>query len=144
MRTLKLAALAVAATLTIGAPRAFAATDEQNLVDKARITVDDMKRDKEFGNAQALLHRARGIMIVPALVKGGFFFGGEGGEGVLLARGQGGWSQPAFYTMASASFGLQIGLEQSELVLIILSDRALNAFMNDQFKIGAQAGLARS
>jgi lipid-binding SYLF domain-containing protein len=89
------------------------------------------------------MHRAKGVMIVPALVKGGFFFGGEGGDAVLLTRGpDGSWSQPAFYTLASASFGLQIGLQQSELVLIVLSDHALNAFMSDEFKIGAQAGLA--
>lgn len=143
LRTLKLTAAACLTLLSIGATGARAASDEQNLVDRARITVDDMRRDKEFGNARDLMHRARGIMIVPQLVKGGFFLGGEGGDALLLARGRdGSWSDPAFYTLASASFGLQIGLQESELVLFLLSDRALNAFMSDEFKIGAQAGLA--
>jgi lipid-binding SYLF domain-containing protein len=143
MRTFSLAAAICAAFVLVATPRAHAASDEQNLVDRGRITVDDLKRDKEFGNARQLIHRARAIMIVPQLIKGGFFFGGEGGDGLLLTHNHdGSWSDPAFYTLASASFGLQIGLEQSELVLIVLSDRALNAFMSDQFKIGAQAGLA--
>ena len=126
-----------------GAPFAQAATDQQNLVERARITIDDLRHDKEFGNAPQLIRRARGILIVPRLYKGGFFVGGEGGSGVLLTRTRfGGWSEPAFYGIGSASFGLQIGLEQSEMVLIIMSEKALNAVMQDEFKIGADAGLA--
>jgi SH3 domain-containing YSC84-like protein 1 len=119
------------------------ASEEQNLVDRARITLDDLRRDQEFGNARELIKRAKGVLIVPSLVRGGFFFGGEGGSGVLLTRGPGNdWSNPAFYTLASASFGLQIGLEDQEMVLFVMSERALNDFMADEFKIGAQAGLA--
>jgi lipid-binding SYLF domain-containing protein len=136
-------ALILALGLLGGAPLAQAATDQQNLVERARITVDDLKRDKEFGNAAQLIRRARAVLIVPRLYKGGFFVGGEGGSGVLLARARnGGWSEPAFYGIGSASFGLQIGVQQSEMVLIIMSEKALNAVMQDEFKIGADAGLA--
>lgn len=122
---------------------ARAASDEQNLVDQARITLDDVRKDKEFGNTKELLHRAKAVLIVPSLFKGGFFVGGEGGTGVLLVKQSGGgWSYPAFYTLASASFGLQIGAQQSELVLIALTDKAKNAFLKDEFKLGAEAGLA--
>ena len=139
----KFAMAAIGALGLFAAPLAQAATDQQNLVERARMTIDDLKKDREFGNARDLLKNAKGVMIIPKLVKGGFFFGGEGGEGMLLTRnGQNEWSHPAFYTMASASFGLQIGLEESELVLFVMSDRALNDFMSDEFKIGAQAGLA--
>jgi len=134
---------AIAALTLFAAPMAMAASDAQNLVDKARITLDDVKRDKEFGNTQHLLKRAKAVLIVPSLFKGGFFVGGEGGTGVLLSREpDGNWSYPAFYTMASASFGLQIGAQESELVLIALSEKAKQAFMRDEFKIGAEAGLA--
>ena len=140
-----LATLVMALSLVVGmtaAPTAWA-SEEQNLVDRARITLDDLRRDREFGNARELIKRAKGVMIVPSLVRGGFFFGGEGGEGVLLTRGPGNdWSNPAFYTLASASFGLQIGLEDQEMVLFVMSERALNDFMADEFKIGAQANLA--
>ncbi len=126
----------------LAAPAAKAQTEQQDLVEKARITVDDLRKDKEFGNARDLMHRARAVLIVPSLVKGGFFVGGEGGDGLLLTRDAQGWSDPSFYTIGSASFGLQIGLEQSELVLFIMSDKALHSFTADEFKIGAQAGLA--
>jgi lipid-binding SYLF domain-containing protein len=136
-------ACAIAALTLFAAPMAMAASDAQNLVDKARITLDDVKKDKEFGNTQQLLKRAKAVMIVPSLFKGGFFVGGEGGSGVLLTREpDGAWSYPAFYTLASASFGLQIGAQESELVLIALSNKAKEAFMRDEFKLGAEAGLA--
>ena len=51
------------------------------------------------------------------------------------------WSHPAFYTLASASFGLQIGIEVAEVVLFVMSERALNAWMQDEVKLGGQAGL---
>jgi len=135
--------LALAAVLLFSTPNAFAASDPADLVDRARITVDDLKKDKEFGNAVDLMRRAKGVLIVPQLIKGGFFVGGEGGDAVLLTRGSGDtWSYPAFYTLASASFGLQAGIEQAELVAFVMSDKAMNAFMQDQFTIGGEAGLA--
>ena len=122
---------------------ALAATEQQNLVDESRITLDHLRHDKEFGNAKELLHRARAVLIVPNLVKAGFFLGGEGGDGLMLARSaHGTWTDPAFYTMASASFGLQIGIQQAEVVMLVMSDRALTALEQDQFKFGAQASLA--
>jgi lipid-binding SYLF domain-containing protein len=127
---------------TAVAPMAHAATEQQNLIDRARLTIDDVHKDKAFGNARDLMHTARAILVVPRLYKGGFFVGGEGGDGVLLARTPHGWSEPAFYAIGSASFGLQIGLEQSEVVMFIMTEKALNAVMKNEFKIGANAGLA--
>jgi len=143
MKIIAMAALA-AIGLTFMAPGAAKAeTDQQNLVDEARITLDHLKHDQEFGNAKELLRKARAVLIVPTLVKAGFFLGGEGGDGVLLARsGHGTWTDPAFYTLASASFGLQIGIQSAEVIMIIESDRALKALEQDQFKFGAQAGIA--
>ncbi|WP_189042121.1 lipid-binding SYLF domain-containing protein [Aliidongia dinghuensis] len=136
-------AIAALGLMTATASAAFAASDQQDLVEHARITLDDLHKDKEFGNGAELLRRAKGVLIVPSLIKGGFFLGGEGGTGVLLTRGAGReWSYPAFYTLASASFGLQIGGEEAELIVFALTDKGLQAFMRDEFKIGAQAGLA--
>ena len=139
--------LAMTAALAFGlfaTPAAFAAagTDEQTTIDHAIGTLRDLRHDKEFGNARELINRARGVMIAPRIFKAGFFFGGEGGAAVLLAREGRGWSNPAFYTIASASFGLQIGAQESEMVLIVLTQRGLDALMRDQFKIGANAGIA--
>jgi lipid-binding SYLF domain-containing protein len=143
---MKIFAIAALAALGLGFMNpgaAKAASDQQNLVDEARITIDHLKSDKSFGNANELIRKARAVLIVPNLVKAGFFFGGEGGDGVMLARsGRGTWTDPAFYTLASASFGLQIGIQSAEVVMIVMSDRALKALEADEFKFGAQASLA--
>ncbi len=116
-------------------------SDQRALLANAEATIADMKSDATFGPSRNLLQRARGVLIIPKLIKGGFIIGGEGGDGVMLARNKGGWSSPAFYTMGSASFGFQIGLEQAQLVLFIMSDKALHALENSEFKFGAGAGL---
>lgn len=136
------AAAVIGAGLLAPSP-ALAASDQQNLVDEARITLDHLRHDKEFGNAQQLLRKARAVLIVPNLVKAGFFLGGEGGDGLMVARSaRGTWTDPAFYTMASASFGLQIGIQSAEVVMLVMTDKALTALEQDQFKFGAQASLA--
>ena len=122
---------------------ARAQADQQLTVDRATKTVGDLRHDKAFGNAHQLLARARAVLIVPRLFKGGFIVGGEGGTGVLLARVPGGgWSDPAFYAIGSASLGFQAGLAQSEMVLLIMTQKGLDAVLRDQFKVGAQAGIA--
>jgi SH3 domain-containing YSC84-like protein 1 len=127
----------------LGAPLAHAQSDQQVTVDRAGFVINDLRHDKAFGNARDLLRRARAVLIVPRLYKGGFLVGGEGGTGVLLTQSSGGgWSEPAFYAIGSASFGLQIGLEQSEMIMFVMSQKALDALMRDQFKFGAEAGLA--
>jgi lipid-binding SYLF domain-containing protein len=139
----KVAGLSAIAFSLLPMQAALATTDQEAVVDRARLTVQDLERDPAFGSAKDLLHHARAILIVPQLLKAGFFVGGEGGKGILLVHSGGGaWSAPAFYTIGSASFGLQIGLEQSEMVLFIMSQKALDAVMQDKFKIGADAGIA--
>jgi lipid-binding SYLF domain-containing protein len=118
------------------------ASEPQQLVERARVTVLDARTDPSFGNAPDLLRRARAVLIAPQIIKGGFFVGGEGGDAVLLARNSGVWTDPAFYTLASASLGIQIGLQSAELVMFVMSDRALQALLQKEFKFGAQASLA--
>jgi lipid-binding SYLF domain-containing protein len=133
---------AAAAALATGffAPAAQA-SDARSVLAHADATASDLRHDSVFGDARHNLRNARAILIIPALVKGGFVFGAEGGDGVLIARTRHGWSSPAFYSMGSASFGLQIGLEQAQLVMIIMTDRALRAVERSKFKFGADAGL---
>jgi lipid-binding SYLF domain-containing protein len=133
------------AALALAVPQFAWASDEQEVVDDAATAVQRLSTSAGVAaNARDLLHRARGVMIIPTLVKGGFILGGQGGTGVLLSRDPktGSWSYPAFYAMGAGSFGLQIGLEVSKIMLIIMNDKALNAVMKSEFKIGAEAGIA--
>ena len=126
---------AVLAAGLVSAAPSLAASDQQQIVDHAKIAIGDMYSDSSFGNAKDLIKRAKAVMIVPELVKGGFFVGGEGGNGVLLVKsGSGTWSAPAFYTVGAASFGLQIGVETAEVVFFVMSDKALRAWMKNEVK----------
>jgi lipid-binding SYLF domain-containing protein len=135
--------LAVALALAAGAASfpAAAASDRVELLRDADTTVTNLKHDPSFDVARNMLQHARAVYIVPKLVKGGFIFGAEGGDGVLLVRNGHEWSAPKFYGMGSASFGLQVGLEQAQLVFIINSERALKGIEDGDFKIGGNAGI---
>jgi lipid-binding SYLF domain-containing protein len=137
----------IATVLALAAPQLAWAqvSSEQAAVDRALGAVEALRTGPGAPpNMGDLLHRARGIMIFPELVKAGFFFGAQGGSGVLLSRdpATNTWSYPAFYVLGAGSFGLQIGVQVSKIVFIIMNDRALNALMADEFKIGAEAGIA--
>ncbi|HTJ64174.1 MAG TPA: lipid-binding SYLF domain-containing protein [Alphaproteobacteria bacterium] len=135
--------LAVALTLTAGAASipAQAASEPAELLRDANVTVNNLKHDPSFNTARGMIQNARAVYIVPKLIKGGFIFGAEGGDGVLLVRNGHSWSEPKFYGMGSASFGLQAGLEQAQLVFIINSDAALKGIESGNFKIGGNAGI---
>ncbi len=121
--------------------QADAAQDAQRLVDKARITVDTFSDDPQMAALRALAKDAKALFIVPQLIKGGFILAGEGGTGVLLTH-DGGWSAPAFYTMGAGSIGFQIGGQTSEVVLVLMTDRALDAVLQNKIKLGADVGVA--
>ena len=141
MQLLTRIATAAAFAGALFAASAAQASDQSELIDHANRTVNHLRSDPAFSQAARMIHSARAVLIVPRLVKGGFIFGAEGGDGVLLKRTGRSWSQPAFFTLASASFGLQIGLQQAELVFIIMSDRALSGIVHGETKLGAGAGL---
>jgi len=127
----------------VSALPAKAQQDQQQTVNSALATIERMKHESNFQQAfQPKLDQARAVLIVPALYKGGFIFGGQYGNGVLLARmPDGSWSYPAFYTMEGGSFGLQIGLESTAVLFIIMDDKGLEAMLNNQFKFGADSGI---
>ncbi|HEY4167158.1 MAG TPA: lipid-binding SYLF domain-containing protein [Reyranella sp.] len=97
---------------------------------------------KDFPDALKLMNNARGVMIVPELVQGGFIIGAAGGRGVLMSRtGHSDWSYPAFYGLGSGSVGLQIGGKVSEIIFIIRTEKGLHAIIDHKFKFGAEAGV---
>ena len=137
-------ALTVSAAFGLGAAGQASAGEEQALVDKSRITVEAFTTDKEMVNMRALLRDARGVIVVPQLLKGGFIFGGSGGSGVLMARDRdrNAWSAPSFITMGSGSIGAQFGAEAQQLVLLIMTDKGVNSLLESNAKLGAEASVA--
>ncbi len=139
-----LLAVAALAVLPLLAPRsAHAQGDEQTLVDRSTLALQEMATSSLSDDPRKLLGRARGVMICPRVFKVGLFFGGSGGACTLLARaGNDTWSYPAFIGMGSGSFGLQIGLQDSQFVMLIMTEKGLGAVMDANFKLGADASIA--
>jgi SH3 domain-containing YSC84-like protein 1 len=124
---------------------ARAADDEekvQGLVDKARITFNDFMRDPNYRWMHENLNRSHGILIFPQVLKGGFIFGGSGGTGVLMVRNGNDWSQPAFYTIGSVTFGLQIGGEASQIAMLAMTPKAIDSLLNSSVRLGGDVSLA--
>jgi SH3 domain-containing YSC84-like protein 1 len=118
-------------------------TDQQSLVDRSTLTVQELLSDQNASEARNLLKKAKGAMVCPRVFKAGFFVGGQGGGCVLVGRTQsGGWSNPAFYGMGSGSVGLQIGVQDAEMIFIVLTEKGLRALLDSQFKFGADASVA--
>jgi lipid-binding SYLF domain-containing protein len=120
------------------------ATEEQLLVDKARITFESFIADPNMNYLKEHLREAKGILIVPSLLKAGFVFGGSGGSGVLIVNDakKGQWSQPAFYTIGSVSFGLQIGGEAAEVIMMLRTQKAVDALLTSSAKLGGDTSIA--
>lgn len=113
-----------------------------DLVNQATDTVQRFKGMPDLKKFAEYMPTARGIVVLPSVIKGGFMLGGEGGNGVLLVkRDDGSWSPPAFYILGAASFGIQMGLQDTEIVLVLRSDNAVQAILDHQGKLGADAGL---
>jgi lipid-binding SYLF domain-containing protein len=145
VETLLVAILAVGMLLASYAP-AMATNREkaQLLVDRARITLNDFMNDSNYVWFHEHINRARGVLIFPEVIKGGFIWGGSGGTGVLLVRNEktGTWSEPAFYTIGSVTFGLQIGGEASQVVMLAMTRKAVDSLLSSSVKLGAGASVA--
>jgi lipid-binding SYLF domain-containing protein len=116
----------------------------QELVDQSITVLKRFASKKEFENFLTLAKRAKGILVVPQMLKGGFLVGGSGGSGVLLAREKDGvtWSYPAFYTMGAVSFGLQIGAESSQIMLLVMTEKGMDSMLSNSVKLGGDASVA--
>lgn len=142
--TFILGALALIAGSMLPAGRSMAQETEkpQVLVDEAARVVAELKADEHYGDFAPYMQKAKAVLIVPQLLKAGFVVGGEFGDGVMLTRGAGGWSGPAFYSMAGGSIGLQAGAESKRVLIAVMTDKGVNALLSDQFKFGADASIS--
>lgn len=122
------------------------AREPQQLVDRATLTFEQFQTDPNLASwYRTEAKDIKAIFIVPQLLRAGFVAGASGGSGVLLARDfvKGGWSPPAFYTMSAGSFGLQIGADSSEVVLLVRTHAGLERFYGKGgFKLGLDSGLS--
>jgi lipid-binding SYLF domain-containing protein len=141
---LKTMTIAFIGLLIISLTSPVSASDQQALVDRARITFESFMADQNMTWLQDNLHAAKGLVIVPSLLKAGFIFGGSGGSGVLIVPDAktGKWSQPAFYTIGSVTFGLQIGGEAAEVIMYVRTQKAVDRMLTSRLKFGGDTSIS--
>lgn len=118
-------------------PEQYAVT----LCERAAESVERMKSDPNLKTLIKHLETARAVVVIPHAYRAAFIGGAEGGSGILMARTGSGWGAPAFYTLAAGSFGFQIGIQDTEILLIVRSEKAMNAILSHQAKFGADSGI---
>ncbi len=112
-------------------------------VKAAEETLANFQRDPDMTWLQQNMKKAKAVMVSPNIFQAGFIVGGSGGSGVVLARGgPNGWSGPAFYKIATANVGLQAGAQSSEMVALIMTEKALNSLLSTSFKLGGDISVA--
>jgi lipid-binding SYLF domain-containing protein len=131
------------ASLIAGAAFAGAAAaqrnDDERFVDAAEV-LEIFTTDEQNGIPADILQRARGIAVIPKVIRGGFIFGGRRGRGLLAIRSPNGeWSNPAFVTLTGGSIGAQFGAESADVVLVFANDRAVRNIASGKFTLGGDA-----
>jgi lipid-binding SYLF domain-containing protein len=139
MRTLTLGCLVF---VCVALP--LAESDEARRLSTATTVLGEIMGAEDRAIPRGIMEKAEGIAVFPSLLKGGFLVGAQFGRGVLSVRDRssGTWSSPAFLTIGGGSFGLQIGAQAVDLVLVVQDRRGLEQLVSNQFKIGADASVA--
>jgi len=136
--------LAVLCVASLSVP-AFAADSMATLkarLDAARTTIQEIEATPDHAIPMEITENATCVGVVPGLIKGAFIFGGERGQGVVTCRTGHGWSAPVFIQMTGGSWGLQIGAQSTDLVLVAVNQKGFQDLINSKFKIGAGASAA--
>ncbi|HXS75797.1 MAG TPA: lipid-binding SYLF domain-containing protein [Terracidiphilus sp.] len=134
-------ALAVASLATLSWADDTKQSDTERL-DKAAEVLHQIMNTPDKGIPSEVMDHAKCVAVVPHMIKGGFVFGAEGGKGVATCRTSNGWSAPAFFAVTGGSWGLQIGVEGIDLVMVFQNDQGMKHLLQSKFKIGADASAA--
>jgi lipid-binding SYLF domain-containing protein len=110
--------------------------------EKAARVFREIMNTPDKGIPKQLLDGAECVVVFPSVLKAGFIVGGRGGRGVASCRTARGWSAPAFFNLGGGSFGLQIGAQSTDFVMLFMNKEGLNSLLSDQFTLGADASVA--
>ena len=104
--------------------------------------IEEISSQSDAEDMAYTLAGSRAVAIVPSMLKAGFLFGGEYGEGLILRYEKGKWYGPSFYNISGGSFGFQVGAESISLLLAIVNERGVNAFLSSKTKLGGDIAIA--
>lgn len=130
-------------TMSLAIP-AWAGKTPETRINNAINTIRKMSAQNDAQSMGHVLGKGVGVAIFPSVVKAGFVFGGQYGEGLLLRRDPktGKWYGPAFYNIAGGSWGLQIGVQSTALVLAIVNEEGMKGFRGDNFTLGGDISVS--
>src|SRR5438552_6846322 len=134
--------LALAAMSTLGWAADNPKAQAEERLKNAATVLQEIAAAPDTGVPNEVLDGAKCFAIVPRLVQAGFVFGGKHGRGVATCRTATGWSAPAFFTISGGSWGLQIGVEGVDLVMLIMNKQGMDHLMANKFQIGGEASAA--
>ena len=141
MKKFAVVALLLSLSIPLSAPAAPSKAEARERAQKAAKAFDEIMGAPDQAIPQELLDRAQCVVVFPGVKKGGFIVGGQFGRGLASCRRPGGsWGSPAYFTIGGGSFGLQIGGQLVDLVLLVMNKSGLDGLLQDKFEIGAGAG----
>jgi lipid-binding SYLF domain-containing protein len=142
---MKMTSMLLIGAITLANGNLWAATGHQDSIERLRMSSDvlhSIMNAPDKGIPEEVVSNAKCIVVVPHLVKGGFIVGGEHGRGIATCRTSKGWSAPAFVSMGGGSWGLQLGVEGVDLVMLVMNDQGFQHLLSSKFKISANASAA--
>jgi lipid-binding SYLF domain-containing protein len=145
MKTFLAAIVICAATVVFAQTAATENVDQSKTVDRVKAAsevINDIMATPDRAIPEEVMSSAKCVAVVPSMLKAGFVFGGRYGRGVASCRTPKGWSAPAFFTVKGGSFGLQIGGQAVDLIMLVMNDDGMKNLLSSKFQIGADASAA--
>src|SRR5271154_2587690 len=142
---MKMTSMLLAGAFALANGNVWAGTGHQDSIDRLRMSSEVIHASLDApdkGIPEEVLSGAKCIVVIPHLVKGGFIIGGEHGRGVASCRTSEGWSAPAFVSVGGGNWGLQIGVEGVDLVMLVMNDRGLQHLLSSKFEMTGEGSVA--
>jgi lipid-binding SYLF domain-containing protein len=144
-KNMKIVSIVVASALVLTSANVFAASGREDSVERLQAAADvlhSIQEAPDHGIPNSVFDDAKCIIVVPHLIKGGFIFGAKHGRGVATCRTPDGWSAPAFISIGGGSWGLQIGVEEVDLVMLVMNDRGVQHLLSSKFELSGEGAVA--
>lgn len=141
----KIMSLLLMSSIGLFGTLAWAGSASEDSVDRLQSSVEVLHAimaTPDKGVPEEVLTGAKCVVVVPNLIKGGFIIGGKHGRGVASCRTSDGWSAPAFISVGGGSWGLQIGVEDIDLVMLVMNDRGLQHLLSSKFALTGEGSVA--
>jgi lipid-binding SYLF domain-containing protein len=142
---MKIVSIAIASALILSTANVWASSGREDSIDRLQSATDvlhSIQATPDHGIPDSVLNDAKCIIVVPNLIKGGFIFGAKHGRGVATCRTESGWSAPAFISIGGGSWGLQIGVEEVDLVMLVMNDHGMQHLLSSKFELSGQGAVA--